>query len=154
MLEVFFREENKHKVLIDSPGQQGSSVMVFLNFPLITAATQIPKTNSVAPLIKAHPSQLPPLTGSEPWCGFSLFLQKLSCLSPTLVCCSYSPSPSKLLCPVLLGCPLCPECAYNAHGFFSMVNGFLTCPLSSGSLSLKLPAPFHYLICLPFIFCQ
>lgn len=33
MLEVFFREENKHKVLIDSPGQQGSTVMVFLKLP-------------------------------------------------------------------------------------------------------------------------
>lgn len=59
MLEVFFREENKRKVLIDSPGQQGSSVMVLLNSMFFTAATRIPKASNVAPLFRVHQDPLP-----------------------------------------------------------------------------------------------
>lgn len=50
MLEIFFREENKRKILIDSPGQQGSPVSVLQNSLFITAATRIPKTSYVSPL--------------------------------------------------------------------------------------------------------
>lgn len=61
MLEVFFREKTKQNtkfMLTVLDGKVALSWLVFLNTPLITAATRIPKTNNVAPLIKACQSSL------------------------------------------------------------------------------------------------